>query len=305
MKRFVGIAAIFVVIMAVSAPAMATIQTGNIFQLTWPNFSPHGYEGPFQMIPNGGNPIAVDNFYTFCVEQKEFFTPGLSYQIGQTTALGVISNGIGIKSVLTNRTLTGYSAWIYSMFRNDDGFNLPVAITGDGGITTTEYNALQYAVWAGMVKKDNGGSGIVGGTDAEQHVGDSNSYLGRGWTWDQLDALDISYSDFLASSWAGAGSNEAAKLAEVGNVQVLNLYGYNSTKKWYDCPAQDQLGIIPGQGQDHNVPEPAALIIWSLLSLSGGLWAWARRRGAESLGGARQPWSEETRAAILKIVSQN
>jgi hypothetical protein len=61
---------------------------------------------------------------------------------------------------------------------------------------------------------------------------------------------------------------------------------------------------LPPTGQG-DVPEPATLIIWSLLGLSGGgLWAWSRRKGDESIGSARTPWSEDTRAAILQIVDR-
>jgi hypothetical protein len=52
------------------------------------------------------------------------------------------------------------------------------------------------------------------------------------------------------------------------------------------------------------LPEPATLIVWSLLGLTGGgLMAWRRRNGAESNSG-RTHWSEETRAAIHQIIER-
>ncbi|MCX7424309.1 MAG: hypothetical protein NTW96_01520 [Planctomycetia bacterium] len=59
--------------------------------------------------------------------------------------------------------------------------------------------------------------------------------------------------------------------------------------------------------QDVVVPEPASLIVWSLLGAAGmGLSVWRRGRGGRFMGGAvpRAAWSEENRQAIRRIIAR-
>lgn len=58
-----------------------------------------------------------------------------------------------------------------------------------------------------------------------------------------------------------------------------------------------------------QIPEPASLIVWSLLGALGITVGWwrRRRRGADWAGGAkpaRTPWPEENRTAILEIINR-
>ena len=52
------------------------------------------------------------------------------------------------------------------------------------------------------------------------------------------------------------------------------------------------------------VPEPATVIIWSLLGAGSwlGIWVVRKRRGGSSVG--RQPWTNENRAAIHEIIAR-
>jgi hypothetical protein len=321
MKRLVGSLAIFVIVVTVCMPAMAAITVGNSYHITDPSGGIYtGGEGPFLMT-NTAN--SSDSFYTFCVERNEVFYPDTSHNYW----VGSITEG----SMLTNRELTGYSAWLYTMYQgylahpssgawNTPGnWNLPPdilsllgtpAAPGTTANVIKANNMLQFGIWAGMVREN--GTGVGGGPinddakKAEITWGEAgqggvgpyyNSHYSGNPVGTYLDDYGLGTADFNASGWGG--------LDELGDVWILNIYGGNSFNTNPANRAQDQIAIVPGLRQEDNVPEPATLIIWSLLSLSGGLWAWARRRGAESLGGARQPWSEETRAAILKIVSQN
>ena len=270
MRRLIGNMAMCVLIVVLCAPAMAAIQSGNVFELNWPDWpssTPRGSEGPFHMIPRAGG--ADVNYYTFCVETTEYFSPGSWYQVGKTVP-GGISGGINTASVRTGRDLTGYTAWIYSMYRGWDGWHLPSAFNV---MSTDLYNALQYAVWAGMVTK----GGAVGDSHAEQQIGPASSYLGRGWTEVDLEGLGIGYSNFLDSTWGGPGTvpgtiGETTKLACLGSVRVLNLYGWDSATGTYDLPAQDQLGVVP---------EPLSVLVWSLLgscSFGFGAYRWYRRK---------------------------
>jgi hypothetical protein len=69
-------------------------------------------------------------------------------------------------------------------------------------------------------------------------------------------------------------------------------------------PAQDQWVYIPHEG-GNIVPEPASLLIWSLLGLgSTGLAVWSRRRRGGLTETGEPRWSRENREAILSLIDR-
>jgi hypothetical protein len=265
------------IVISLGFPLQASISVGDAYNMHHhPLSAPQQYEGPFEMnrtnpgdtpppvTPNRDPANMTDQyFWTFCVEQSEFFTPGNTYYVG----------GTGLFSYHSSKQLSGYSAWIYSMFRNidkNDGTNtkwgLPTQITS-GGIDGAEYNVLQYAIWLGIVATgDVIGSADVGGSGAEQQIGKKNGYLNINdnvLTWSVLNTnYGIGIEDFIASGWGGSNPYN-----DRGQVVVLNMY---SAKDSYNNQhlAQDQLGIVPPETQ-HLVPEPVSFVIWILLGAVG------------------------------------
>ncbi|MCC6127020.1 MAG: hypothetical protein IT426_18835 [Pirellulales bacterium] len=101
---------------------------------------------------------------------------------------------------------------------------------------------------------------------------------------------------------SGSGSQVATFLLPnlaAGASSCLWGYTVNAAPDWGVTSIQDggtnASGTVPTP-----VPEPFAFAIWALLGLGGTGVALVRRRQAN----ARTPWSEETRASILKIVER-
>jgi hypothetical protein len=102
--------------------------------------------------------------------------------------------------------------------------------------------------------------------------------------------------------WNDAG-DVGGSLGETGVVEDISLWGPKINYGWGN-PAQTQQFVsseTPDVGPDSPVPEPAAIFIWSALGAGClGMRVWRRRGGPV----ARQPWSDENRAAILEIIGK-
>jgi hypothetical protein len=223
-------------------PSLAAIEAGNIYKLETLNARS---EGPYLLTPMGGGAPA-GSFGTFCVELHENFSDGALYTVS------------GVSNQTTSgKSLSGYTAWLYSMFRTQDGLSLPFTATSQN------YDLLQQAIRAGMV----GTSGTVGGADAEYAI--SN--------WAAYEQIGIGLSNFITSAWGGT-TDLAAKLGCLGSVKVLNLVGPTPDRA---DPAQDQLALVPQSQPQAQVPEPASLVVWGMLAPMA--WGWQRfRKGRKS-----------------------
>ena len=236
--------------MATVTPATASINVvgeGMIVEVTDApaGMNPSSFDGgPFVMTDTID---ANNSFYTFCVQLAEGISFGQTYEIAS----------IGLETMITNPdyTLTGYAAWIYTMYSgtydqfsqyiDSNIWSLPTGVgeIGENGLTTDEQVLIQRAIWAGMVDPTQGDLTLLvaaGGGASEQEISDWTAYKG------------ISYDDFLNSPWAGAGSSELTKLQYLGGIRVLNMTTLDGGHQ------QDLLGAVP---------EPASLLLLGLGSL--------------------------------------
>jgi hypothetical protein len=221
--------------MAVSAAA--SIEVGDSFTITVADKTPWPYS-PYTMTKKTTG--ASESFQTFCAERAEEFYSGHTYKVAN----------IGTVTQNTHYKLTDYVAWLYTSFRNGALSQID---------TSAEYNLLQNAIWAGMVKNN----GEIGSSDSEFQIAKND--------WKAYDNLGIGINNFKAAGWTKG----------LGDVVVLNMvYGT-------DNAAQDQLGLVENQSQSAT-PEPTALAIWSILGLTA-VGAHGVRRRARSTVGARQP----------------
>jgi hypothetical protein len=265
---FIGFLMIF---LGWNSNSYGAIEAGNSFIINYPTQSqlagPHGTEGPFYMTMNGGDPPAEESFLTFCVETTRYFYPGHTYT--------VLEPGPNDHSMMTNRNLSGYTAWIYTMFRGEDEqWQLPEYFNT---MTKQSYDILQYAVWAGMTRGTPSSTSVGAGGDdstkAEQTFGQWNSYLQASWTEGDLHEIGLGLADFEASGW-GTDEGYSDPYTYLDKVRVLNLTG-----DFED--AQDQLCFADGESIDPLVPEPISFMVWSLIGLSicgAACWQWRRKR---------------------------
>ena len=267
MRRLVVALVAFVVAAAVCLPASASVyvDVGQYYKIGGQTV---GSEGPFLMTqwntaysgPKTGGLV----FSTFCVEKTEYFYPN--------NVPVYFINGMGLESVLTNRTLTGYSAWLYSMYLGVDGYSLPTKFTSSTLTDKVKSDRLQFGIWAGMITeppKDYSGTikSLVGSSTAEQEWGKSTGNPVAAYTDDQLHDIGIGREDFKNSTWAGyaSGDESNGKYGNTGNILVLNTWGRIPSGTGN---AQDQLGYNPDYGAP-PVPEPISFVVWALIGLCG------------------------------------
>jgi hypothetical protein len=268
----------FVAALAGAASASITVNDDAYISL-WANRPSSQSEGPFVATvyhdPDGAGvhnanhtaPNLIMNALVFCVETRRYFSAGGSW---------FDVNGTSNQTIDTNLYLSGYSAWVYTKFRDtykgSDGLPLDPE-DGPGSLTGAIANLYQYAIWAGVVGKNPDGSfKQIGGTSSEYHDWFDKSLL----DWTPYNQIGIGWNDFLSSGWPGSGGTDAqAMLRNLGNATVLNID--NGTSYW----GQDQIIMIPGGNDVTVVPEPTSVLIWSaigVLVVIGGLTGKRLRR---------------------------
>ena len=297
MRKLLGLLAILGIIVGIVPTAMGAIQQNDDIYISLWQSAPAGQtEGPFhgQVFHDSSTGVSSHTNQTpsfdnlvFCVETHEYFSSGGSW---------FNVTGVGTSTQRSGRLLTGYSAWVYEQFKSLAGTNgadpshgFPTGLTVGGYSMGYVMNRYQDAIWAGMVADNGTGRnsivlGDVGALDSEygSYYGSPIS-LGVGSVF---DTLGIGTNDFLASNWVGA--TDAAKLRNVAGYGIIqiNVDGY-----W----GQDQLFVIGQNRPVPVVPEPASVVVWSVIGAGAGLGAVRRRRAR---------WSEENRNAICQIIER-
>jgi len=115
-----------------------------------------------------------------------------------------------------------------------------------------------------------------------------NANYGGGGTY---AGVDISYATFLSDlSWAAAG--EQSHLSTLGAYTLINLQTTGG------AAAQDQF-IAPLASL--GVPEPASIVVWSMLAGSAARFGVARKRRKQAPAGR---WSEDNRQAIFAMIER-
>lgn len=259
-------------------------------------YAGYATEGPFRADADG----TANDFFTFCVERTEYFYPGTTdYEFR-------LPVGNANKSSQTGRILTGYAAFVYNKFLNQDLTSL----------SSGTRDIYQKAIWAGMVG--------VGYNPAEQDISTrmATMYAEIGKVvlgdWDSYSSAPLSVTvtrkssllgQYSGAEWGvvqGSQNEEQARAAMwaefatvglgwnhylysnfnaltgysggINTVTVLNTNVYIANDS-VGANAQDMLAsssTIP----DNMVPEPVSLIVWSLLGCLGLGLAWRRRRKA-------------------------
>ncbi len=123
MKRVLCSMVMGIVLVATGA---ATGTTGQVV-MTHPDPTGAFY---WSANPSGGDWTGADPFPTFCVENREYVTPGQTYYY--TLSTNVIDNGTG-----TAFPLAVSAAWLYDLYRKDANLQNP-----------TNRELVQTAIWA-------------------------------------------------------------------------------------------------------------------------------------------------------------
>ncbi len=188
------------------------------------------------------------------------------------------------------------------------------SLVGNGATGDTDLSSE----WAFRDDLDHGESatGVPLGSYGASSVGDLNFQE----AWGPRDRFDTTTNLF------GPASPNGTQAGIVGPQDGANLFDppFGNKGPWVqnqmvltfeitgDLEDGDIENIQPIFGTDGAtiIPEPATVIIWSLLGMLGFSVGWWRRRRGETLGAAGPPampaartfWSPETRGAILDII---
>lgn len=211
-----------------------------------------GYDGS----PWGGGGFNVtgvnvtgDQFWTFCLEYNEHFSPGSTpyyVQINTGAVNGGLTNAgtyAGDPNGTTNfDPLSKATAWLYTQYRSGTLSTLSNALVTPLPGSEADENALQLAIW----KLE----GELTGSAATTYNNNSVGTVGA-----------------QAQAWVAAAIAGGNTWSDTGNVRVLNLYSSYSNGN-FSGASQDQLYLVP-------VPEPVSL---SLLGLGLVALGFAKRR---------------------------
>lgn len=135
---------------------------------------------------------------------------------------------------------------------------------------------------------------------------DSNSpgpkQLGQSITFDGVDGAVSVFSFYSnkAPAWGDFYAN-SGRLAEVYNEGLfleLPDEGTFDTTQYILVPGTDTIDTV----DSGHLPEPASVVVWSVLAAGGAALAWHRRRTTIMVRGH---WPPEARRAILDIVGAN
>jgi hypothetical protein len=223
-----------------SPTAFAEVVAGTVINLA--DGAGSGGGGAFSgSVVSGASGTWNNSFQSFCVEYKEhisFNTPYLVQGVTNHTVnkLGTYGAYAGTEAghTSTQDPISAQTAWLFTQFFNTGLSNS--AIWGAGN-QATKNTALQQAIWS---------------FEGEQAFGSPAP-----------NALASSYKlladNAIVNGWSG-----------IGNVRVLNLFGFDTSTGGYTKYAQDQLYMVSA------VPEPETLAL--LLAGLGLVGAVVRRK---------------------------
>lgn len=245
----------------------------------------------------GNNTTLIDTFYTFSAQTSVSFSPGTRYDIEK----------MQIRTLQAAKVLSGYGAWVFDTFNRKAAAGI-INPRLDTPANNNMLGVYQAAIWMGIVGwTDANLDGIfqtsetmqaVGGPTAELFDDRENYALGSGIDLSSLATEGIRYSDFLADTWWAPSSDntEFAMLRTWNGIHLMNVQAFDGGD------AADQMIAYRGAQGDAGVqvvPEPASLVVWSVLAGGAAGFAVGRKRRKKTPHGH---WSSENREAILAII---
>ncbi len=235
--------------------------------------------GEFAMMVSGNSaPLANGMFYTFCADPTEFINTGTNYTVAKVAN----ANDLGY-------SLSNFGKWIYYEFSQGGYGSGAGLIPGHLTLTADLAGAIQEGIWSQLTNGSQTALQISGWTTPD-------NYKNTIWP-----AWQNEYDAWVTS--VGGSANADADLKDVGIAQ-LQLVQQGSANQ----NVQNQMVLSLNVTPTSLVPEPAAIVIWSLLGAGSwlGIKVWRRRGpalGDEISRPARQPWSPEARQAIHELIA--
>jgi hypothetical protein len=246
MRSINSIIATVAIILVASCVAQASIQiqAGDYIYMT-DGVGRHG--GAFYAQETNASTTAFfgDRFETFCVEFSEFVSLPKTYYI----------KSLGAAATASGNVLTDKAGWIYSYYL--DGL-LPYQNTVTNTIREKFNNSVQLAIWLEVANAN------PNTTTPWTAAALANIYIQGGWEQAWVDAFrDVSFSGDHGVQMMNIRASSAANAAHIQDQLVRN------------SPVNPPPPPPPPNG---TIPEPSALLVWSLLMGSTALCASRNRR---------------------------
>ncbi len=298
MRKKTALLVVAALMVAFTSAAQAGIDFGKdgrfvVDDVVYVNTAPAGADGggPFLMTEVGDSTNVLE---TFCVEIGESIGSG-SYKVGDVSGDESLETQYG-ESSLTGRQLVEYGAWAYYVYMTSE--TMHTAVNND----TNALTAVQRAIWWSMQNIDanepylDGGNNeldvLFGGPAITNWVaGDGSDSAWKQWTnstgddgdlQDLVAGLTIYYEGIGTATVTGLSWDDYQIALGVAGDSILkdeDVFIYNLvTNDANEWDVQSMIGMNTPAG-DPYVPEPASLLIWSLLGAGVAGAAGRRRRG--------------------------
>ena len=167
---------------------------------------------------------------------------------------------------------------------------------------STKIDVLGFAIDWRDLDKENGG-GIAGTFTMKDRLGNTTILdtstapfsLGSGLGTTDVNNGNSVNPDAIKSNENGNWDNERTAFTTIFATTPLHSFSVDNTTDWI-APTS-----IRFSAEIVAIPEPATILVWSLLGAASWLGMGVWRRGQH---GGRRSWSEENRTAIHDIIAR-
>jgi hypothetical protein len=236
----------------------ASINGGYIVLSTNNGAVQYGDGGEFQATVYGSLADAqsgvnnVGTFYTFCADTTKYVYPGNIYHVADA---GVPQHTSGPGTT----EMSQFGQWLFYEYWSNGNKDAPASLAG-------------YVPGHQALSNTNNSFGSLSNLEVAGAIQEE--------IWASLGITSFPFADLRATAESIFGWNPDAIGQSFGSVDMLTLTPL--TSGGVDDPGQPQLyvpDVAPGN-VSNVVPEPATIIIWSLLGTVAITIGWWRRRKA-------------------------
>ena len=277
--------------LAVSAGNGGEFQVDVYSPGTWTN----GTTGISAYSGAGSSPSGyIGTFWTFCGSITEKFVPGAAYKVSSFETM-TANAGSNIGQPNTNYMSAAGQALFAAYASGGQSFR-----SGSYTVKVPGHDALSSAVITGP--------NDINGLTAQQIAQATQDYIWQslGFSDATIKGEDGAYPNDLSDAISKLGWGYFSTVTNDQSPALRSMFmqepGNPTYNYGYTQIAQPQLFYTASSGAGNSTPEPATLVVWSLLGAASWLgmkvWGGGRRIG-------RRSWSPENRQAILDVIGRN
>jgi len=261
MRQFAAVLAVSIVLLGVglthASITTIRVQAGDSVKMSPGShqYAMHGETGgEFGMTVWDSAGTLKGTFYTFCADPTTFINYNTRYVVHAVAD----SNALGYQ-------LSNYGKWIYYQFAKNDSGPVTASYIPGHTTTTSDPNVAEGAIFTDLV------AGAIQEGLWQELTKNNVVDWPAGWTHAAYDKVSAD-QNWLSNYQNGANDDFLLDMGAVNIGQLqLNQVGVQN---------QMVLTFVGGAPNEVTpVPEPATVIVWSVLGLAAaGFGAWRRKR---------------------------